>query len=340
MIYFFSIIIPVYNTEKYLPRALDSVVNQTFDHDKIECVIVNDASPNTNACENIVQLYSTQLHITYLKHEQNKGLYLARKTGILNCSGDYILFLDPDDTYEKETCEVLSSYTNKGYDYVQFKISQIVNNEKQEFAPYYMSPQKENISLTDILCDKAMHNMVPNMFNAQFLKDIYKSLPEFYIVNAEDYYQFSIINYFKKNKKYIDKYLYNYYVGIGVTKYDNFNNANKFYRIDKSFQNMQHYLTDFFVTHNEQRYKELVDEYCTAMYLYFLKITQTKEVAQIICSRLSKENIVKYIIETKATVTVDSKNSNLPCTSIAKKIIKAILPYGVVRLIQTKNTKK
>lgn len=318
----FSIIIPVYNTEKYLPRALDSVVNQTFDHDKIECVIVNDASPNTNACENIVQLYSTQLHITYLKHEQNKGLYLARKTGILNCSGDYILFLDPDDTYEKETCEVLSSYTNKGYDYVQFKISQIVNNEKQEFGPYYMSPQKENISLTDILCDRVMHNMVPNMFNAQFLKDIYKSLPDFYAVFAEDYYQFVVINYYVKQKTYIDRLFYNYYAGIGTSSHVSFNDSNKFKLLDKSVENVKRQLSDFFICQNKPQYIHLVNQYFDTTYRYILTLVDSKEVERLIISRLPRIALHKRII------------------NFIKKIIKAVLPYGFDRLIQKYKAKK
>ena len=54
----FSIFMPVYNTEKYLPRALNSVLNQTFDLSKIEVVIVNDGSPNGNACDLIVEDYS------------------------------------------------------------------------------------------------------------------------------------------------------------------------------------------------------------------------------------------------------------------------------------------
>ena len=52
---FFSIIIPVYNTEQYLPRALDSILNQDFDIDKIEVIVVNDRSPKTMQCDEIVE---------------------------------------------------------------------------------------------------------------------------------------------------------------------------------------------------------------------------------------------------------------------------------------------
>ena len=62
MSYFFSIIIPVYNTEKLLPRALDSILNQDFDINKIEVIVVNDASPKVMQCDEIIEKYS---HICY-----------------------------------------------------------------------------------------------------------------------------------------------------------------------------------------------------------------------------------------------------------------------------------
>ncbi|WP_143277871.1 glycosyltransferase family 2 protein, partial [Brachyspira sp. G79] len=78
---FFSIIIPVYNTEKYLKKCLDSVINQTFKD--IEIIIVNDHSPKN--CDEIVSQYKDE-RIVYIKHEVNKGLLLARKTGNIKAS--------------------------------------------------------------------------------------------------------------------------------------------------------------------------------------------------------------------------------------------------------------
>lgn len=54
---FFSIIIPVYNTEKYLSGCLDSILNQTFDVSTVEVVLINDYSPNEKQCEAIIAMY-------------------------------------------------------------------------------------------------------------------------------------------------------------------------------------------------------------------------------------------------------------------------------------------
>ena len=75
----FSIIIPVYNTEKYLRRCLDSVVNQTFND--IEIIIVNDFSQGN--CKEIIEEYQKKDNrIKYIEHSENKSLLQARKTEI------------------------------------------------------------------------------------------------------------------------------------------------------------------------------------------------------------------------------------------------------------------
>ena len=89
-----SIIIPVYNTEKYLPKCLDSALNQT--HQNIEIIIVNDCSPGN--CEEIIKSYIQKYSkIVYLQHDKNKGLYAARETGVKKAVGEYIIHVDSDD---------------------------------------------------------------------------------------------------------------------------------------------------------------------------------------------------------------------------------------------------
>lgn len=90
-----SVIIPVYNVDKYLSKCLDSVLKQTYPN--IEIIIVNDGS--TDKSEQIILEYEkNNKNITYLKHEQNKGLFQARITGMEACHGDYVAFLDSDDS--------------------------------------------------------------------------------------------------------------------------------------------------------------------------------------------------------------------------------------------------
>lgn len=89
-----SVIIPVYNVEKYLRECLGSVVSQTLPD--IEIICVNDCSPDNS--QEILDEYGAQYNnFVLLKHEKNKGLAGARNTGLAKARGDYIYFLDSDD---------------------------------------------------------------------------------------------------------------------------------------------------------------------------------------------------------------------------------------------------
>ena len=89
-----SIIVPVYNAEKYMEKCLDRLLEQSYSN--IEIIIVNDCSQGN--CEEIANKYKNlDNRVKYIKHEKNKGLFQARITGASIATGDYIAFLDSDD---------------------------------------------------------------------------------------------------------------------------------------------------------------------------------------------------------------------------------------------------
>lgn len=89
-----SVVIPVYNTEKYLSACLNSVVNQILGN--IEIILIDDCSPD-RSIEVINEFLATDNRITLIRHEENQGLGGARNSGISNARGKYISFLDSDD---------------------------------------------------------------------------------------------------------------------------------------------------------------------------------------------------------------------------------------------------
>lgn len=94
-----SIIVPVYNGHDFLERCLDSVVNQVYKN--IEIIIVDDAS--TDDTKEIIKKYSEKdKRIIPFYQSENKGVSAARNTGLKAATGDYIVFLDSDDTITKE----------------------------------------------------------------------------------------------------------------------------------------------------------------------------------------------------------------------------------------------
>lgn len=115
-----SIIIPVYNSEKYLRQCLDSVLNQSFSD--FECICVNDGSTDNSLL--ILQEYANKDKRFKIIDKQNEGVSIARNTGIENAFGEYITFIDSDDWVE-------IAYLAKLYNFiVDKKIDYVVCNLK------------------------------------------------------------------------------------------------------------------------------------------------------------------------------------------------------------------
>lgn len=293
----FSICIPVYNSEEFFSRCLDSIVQQNFDK-KIEVIIVNDNSPKSELCDMIVNEYKSKLYIHYIKKDVNEGLYLARKTGVENATGEYILFLDSDDTIEPETCSVLFPFIKNKPDYIQFKSYNIDNAQKTIFE-YPLGESSKTIA--DVLLDRVPHNVWSKCYNASFLTKIYSELPNFYSVYAEDYYQSAIIEYFAKKKIFIDNVLYNYFRNQGITSGENFDSEKKFIAMDRSMQNIIMHLTAFFEERNELYYARCVKDYFDYLNFRYLQLTNSKAVFD----RIVKNIPEKYI---QAAVLIELKN--------------------------------
>ena len=89
-----SIVVPVYNVEKYIKKCLDSIINQTYDN--LEIIIIDDCTPDGSGM--IADEYSyTDSRIKVVHKNKNKGLSEARHSGLKRSNGEYIMFVDSDD---------------------------------------------------------------------------------------------------------------------------------------------------------------------------------------------------------------------------------------------------
>ena len=104
-----SIIIPIYNVEKYLPACVESILQQTYKN--LEVILVDDGSPDQ--CPVICDELAQKDDRIRVIHQKNKGLSGARNTGIDNAQGDYLIFVDSDDTVEQTLVEELYTYAEK-----------------------------------------------------------------------------------------------------------------------------------------------------------------------------------------------------------------------------------
>lgn len=117
-----SVVIPIYNVEKYLDRCVDSVVNQSYPN--LEILLVDDGSPDR--CPEMCDAWAEKDSRIKVIHKKNAGLGMARNTGIEHATGDYICFFDSDDYVHEETIEkALNAMTGNDVEIVIFGMSRI-----------------------------------------------------------------------------------------------------------------------------------------------------------------------------------------------------------------------
>lgn len=104
-----SIIIPVYRVEKYIERCIRSVINQTCKDIRIECIVVDDCTPDNSIMivKKIIDSYVGGIEFKIIQHEKNEGLSAARNTGMNHAKGDYLMFIDSDDYITDDCLEKL-----------------------------------------------------------------------------------------------------------------------------------------------------------------------------------------------------------------------------------------
>ena len=98
-----SMIVPIYNVEAYLPRCVESLLNQT--HQNIEIILVDDESPDN--CGKMVDEYAAKDSRVKVIHQKNKWLGGARNSGLKIATGKYVCFVDSDDYVRTDMCELL-----------------------------------------------------------------------------------------------------------------------------------------------------------------------------------------------------------------------------------------
>lgn len=109
-----SVVVPIYNVEEYLPRCLDSIIGQTYTN--IEIMLVDDGSPDNAGA--ICDSYAEKESRIRVFHIPNGGVAKARQLGVENSTGDYIVFVDPDDWLPLDSIEVLYSNMSDDVDMV------------------------------------------------------------------------------------------------------------------------------------------------------------------------------------------------------------------------------
>jgi glycosyltransferase involved in cell wall biosynthesis len=155
-----SVIVPVYNVEKYINKCLDSIVNQTYKN--LEIILVDDGSPDN--CGQICEAYASKDARIRVIHQKNGGPSAARNTGLDAATGRYVGFIDPDDFIHESYYETMLGLVERCDVDISQCYFRMVYEEGDERA------NKENrkaasIETVNVLSNReALHNLYTNDF--------------------------------------------------------------------------------------------------------------------------------------------------------------------------------
>ena len=277
-----SVVVPVYNTQKYLEKCLDSLVYQTLDD--IEIVVVNDGSPDDSQkiIDRYVQAYPNKVR-AYIK--ENGGLSDARNFGISKCNGEYIGFVDSDDYVNLDMfLNMYNKAKEKDFDMVVCDIRYVFENSSKEVS------SQVNEDIIDMMNIKSqMVNIYPAVWNKIYKKELFEKGVCFkkgvWYEDVEFLYRLfpyiksigtikrPFVNYVQREgaiTRTFDKRVYNYI--------DNFNGIVEFYK-SKNFY--------------DDYYSELEYSYVRYIYMTFIKTACNfkKEEYKKACN-LAKKNVL------------------------------------------------
>ena len=155
-----SVIVPVYNTEKYLEKCVESILNQTLK--EIEIVIVDDGSKQK--CSDLCDEISKKDSRIKVVHKQNAGLGFARNTGIENSCGEYVGFVDSDDYIDKSMFETL--YVSASKNDADIAVSGISFVDGNMFSKDGENISKSYFDKETVFCHEDMKNLLLGVVGA------------------------------------------------------------------------------------------------------------------------------------------------------------------------------
>ena len=254
-----SVIVPIYNVEKYLDRCVDSIINQTYK--SLEIILVDDGSPDN--CPQMCDDYAKKDSKIKVVHKENGGLSDARNVGMKVATGEYVSFIDSDDYISLDFYEtLLQTMIDNDSDIVECSVVKFYENEK--FDEY-----SDDLKVTNYETVDALDGLISeNPFKQHVWNKLYKSSVALDIpyavgkLNEDEFWTYQIFGKAKKVTR-INKTMY-YYFQRGSSIMGNGYNIRRLDALEGKM-NRQAYIEKNFPT---LATKAKVDLYGSCMFAY------------------------------------------------------------------------
>lgn len=240
-----SIIIPIYNVAEYLPRCIESVLNQ--DNIDLEVLLINDGS--TDSSGEVCEEYAKNDRRVRVFHQKNEGVSSARNKGLENSTGDWICFIDADDWIEPNSIQkIINNNNNIDSDYIIAR-SFINRNGKAAIERYPFSSNllNKNYKGTDLIIQSiyGRGSVCGVIYSKLFLKKNKIKFP-LNLKNGEDSIFCTLCSIYGENISFSDIHFYNVYEREGSASRGNWT----FDRVLNMTNNVS-YLNQYIEKHNK-----------------------------------------------------------------------------------------
>ena len=175
-----SIIIPIYNASQYIGRCIDSIFSQECEEADIECILVNDCTPDDSMeiVQNMLNDYRGKIHFKTIHLDTNSGHCVARNAGIKISTGDYILFVDSDDILQPGTISYfIEGIKNNGGDNVDIVLGNSFDNQRKEEIMHlntdvpYLIDNSDESALRKLLSRELFHTSWNKLVKRSFFTE-------------------------------------------------------------------------------------------------------------------------------------------------------------------------
>lgn len=202
-----SVIVPIYNVEKYLARCVDSIVNQTYKN--LEIILVDDGSPDL--CPQMCDDYAEKDNRIKVVHKKNGGLSDARNAGMAVATGEYISFIDSDDYVSDDFFECLLDVMNKkNSDIAECSVVKFYeDNRFDEFSDdLSVKTYDTQDAMSALIAENPFHQHVWNkLYKTELIKDIPYAVGK---LNEDEFWTYQVFGRANKVSK-LNKTMYYYF---------------------------------------------------------------------------------------------------------------------------------